>query len=79
MKKTAQITCVNGTSFWATQKEFWSYVRKGMVVLTGEHPVTGRFHGRRDQLLVIINHMILDKGAPNHLDEVLRSRRKMRP
>lgn len=78
VKKTARIICGNDNSFWATQKQFWRWVREGLVVVTGDYPLTGRFRGRREHLLVMIQHTVLDKGAPIHLEEVLDSRRQQK-
>jgi len=75
VKKTARIVCSNGNTFWSTQKQFWGWVREGHVVVTGDYPLTGRFRGRREHLLVMIQHTILDKGSPIHMEEVLDSKR----
>jgi hypothetical protein len=47
-------------------------VREGVVVQTGNHPLTGRFRGRDDQLLITIQHTVLNKATPTHTAEVLR-------
>jgi hypothetical protein len=47
-------------------------VREGVVVQTGNHPLTGRFRGRDDQLLITIQHTVLNKATPVHTGEVLR-------
>lgn len=78
-KKTARIVCANENEFWTTQKQFWQWVREGLVDVTGQHPLTGRFAGRREKLLVMIRHVILDKGSPNHKQEVLDTYTKLRP
>ena len=48
-------------------------VREGVVNQTSDYPLTGRFRGRDDQLLVLINHVVLNKATPIHTDEVLQS------
>ena len=78
VKKTARIVCANGNTFWSTQKQFWQWVREGLVVVTGDFPLTGRFRGRREHLLVMIEHTILDKGAPLHLEEVLGAKKSQK-
>lgn len=78
-KKTAKIVCANENEFWTTQKQFWQWVREGLVDVTGQHPLTGRFAGKREKLLVMIRHVILDKGSPNHKQEVLDTYTKLRP
>ena len=78
-KKTARIVCANDNEFWTTQKQFWRWVREGLVDVTGQRPLTGRFAGRREKLLVMVRHVILDSGAPNHKEEVLGSYGKLKP
>jgi hypothetical protein len=72
VKKTALIICNDGKEYWITQKQFWNMVREGVVVQTGNHPLTGRFRGRDDQLLITIQHTVLNKATPIHTGEVLR-------
>lgn len=75
VKKTALIVCNNGKEYWITQKQFWSWVREGVVTQTGDYPLTGRFRGRDDQLLITINHTVLNYATPIHTHEVLKARR----
>jgi len=75
VKKTALIVCNNSKEFWITQKQFWKMVREGVVVQTGDRPLTGRFRGRDDQLLILIGHTVLNHATPIHTDEVLQTRR----
>ena len=72
IKKTALIVCNNDKEYWITQKQFWNMVREGVVVQTGDHPLTGRFRGREDQLLITIQRTVLNKATPIHTAEVLR-------
>jgi len=72
VKKTALIICNDGKEYWITQKQFWNMVREGVVVQTDNHPLTGRFRGRDDQLLITIQHTVLNKATPIHTGEVLR-------
>jgi hypothetical protein len=78
-KKTARIVCVNDNEFWVTQKQFWTWVREGLVDVTGQNPLSGRFGGKRERLLVMVRHVILDNGSPNHKQEVLDQYRKLKP
>lgn len=71
VKKTALIVCNNGKEYWITQKQFWNMVREGVVVQTGNQPLTGRFRGRDDQLLITVQHTVLNKATPIHTSEVL--------
>lgn len=50
-------------------------VREGVVNQTGDYPLTGRFRGRDDQLLIMIQHIVLNKATPTHTEEVLGSNR----
>lgn len=79
MKKTARIVCSNNNDFWATQKQFWAWVREGLVEVTSQRPLTGRFGGRREKLLVMVRHVVLDNAAPEHKHEVLRAYEKLPP
>lgn len=78
-KKNARIVCVNDNEFWTTQKQFWLWVREGLVDVTGQNPLTGRFGGRREKLLVMVRHVILDNANPIHKQSVLDSYAKLPP
>jgi hypothetical protein len=78
-KKTARIVCANDNEFWTTQSQFWKWVREGLVDVTGQNPLTGRFGGKREKLLVMVRHVILDTGSPHHKQEVLDSYTKLKP
>lgn len=75
VKKTALIICNDGKEYWITQKQFWNMVRESVVVQTGDQPLTGRFRGRDDQLLITLNHTVLNKATPLHTAEVLHASR----
>ncbi len=75
VKKTALIICNDGKEYWITQKQFWTMIREGVVVQTGDQPLTGRFRGRDDQLLITLQHTILNKATPIHTAEVLSAAR----
>ena len=72
-KKNARITTNNDLEYWITQKEFWNMVREGVVIQTGEFPLSGKFRGREDQLLIMIQHVVLNTATPMHTEEVLGS------
>lgn len=78
-KKTARIVCANGNEFWTTQRQFWLWVREGLVDVTGQRPLTGRFGGRREKLLAMVRHVILDNASPEHKESVLGSYSKLKP
>ena len=78
-KKTARVVCANRNEFWTTQKQFWSWVREGIVTYVGDGPLTGKFEGRREKLLVMVNHILLDDSNPAHKREVLDSYALQKP
>ncbi|MBI3653586.1 MAG: hypothetical protein HY231_21355 [Acidobacteria bacterium] len=78
-KKNARIVCANDKEFWTTQKQFWVWVREGLVDVTGQRPLTGRFAGKRERLLVMVRHVILDNANPIHKGAVLDAYAKLPP
>jgi hypothetical protein len=46
-KKTAMVICRDRKEFWTTQKQFWQWVRDGVVVQEErDQPLTGRVLSR---------------------------------
>ena len=74
-KKTARIVCSNENEFWTTQKQFWQWVREGVVTKTGDNPLTGAFRRDHEELLVLVSNTVLNLAHPNHMREALASRR----
>ena len=74
-KKTALVVCRNRKEFWTTQTQFWQWVREGIVVKTGEQPLTGLFKREHEELLVLLSNTVLNLAHPNHMREALLSRR----
>jgi hypothetical protein len=74
-KKTALVVCRDRKEFWTTQTQFWQWVREGVVVKTGDHPLTGAFSREHEELLVMLSNTVLNLAHPNHLREALLSRR----
>jgi hypothetical protein len=74
-KRTAKIVCRNGNNFWTTQKQFWSWVRAGLVKQTGNRPLKGIIVQEAELKLIMRNHTILDLAAPTHLAEMTRINR----
>ena len=74
-KKTALIICQDKKQFWTTQAQFWQWVRDGIVVKTGEQPLTGLFKREHEELMVLLSNTILNLAHPNHMREALLSRR----
>lgn len=77
-KRTALVLTHDGGSFWTTQTEFWQWARTGVVRKVGDAPLTGVFRCRDEEKKVVLGHVILNLGAPNHLQEVLAARRAAR-
>ena len=74
-KKTALVVCRDRKEFWTTQAQFWQWVREGVVVKTGERPLTGAFQREHQELMVMLSNTVLNLAHPNHLREALLSRR----
>lgn len=75
VKKTALILCNNNKRYWIRQRQFWDLVRDGIVTQTGDQPLRGRFRGRDDQLLILINHVVFNLATPEHTSDVLHTGR----
>ena len=74
-KKTALVICRDRKQFWTTQTQFWQWVREGVVVKTGERPLTGAFNREHEELMVVLSNTVLNLAHPNHLREALSARR----
>lgn len=74
-KRTALVVCRDRKQFWTTQKQFWQWVRDGVIVKTGEQPLTGQFVREHEELMVVMGNAILNLAHPNHLRETLSTRR----
>jgi hypothetical protein len=74
-KKTALVICRDRKEFWTTQKQFWQWVREGVVVKSGDNPLTGNFRRDHEELLVLVSNTVLNLAHPNHMREALASRR----
>ena len=74
-KKNALILCRDRKRFWTTQKQFWQWLREGVIVKTGDSPLTGAFVRRDEENLILVGHTVLNRACRVHLDEVLASRR----
>ena len=71
-RKTARVVCASNNEFWTTQKQFWAWAREGIVTYMSDDPLTGKFEGRREKLLVLVNHMVLDDSVPEHKAHVMK-------
>ncbi len=74
-KRTALVICRDRKEFWTTQAQFWQWVREGIVIKTGEQPLTGLFKREHEELLVLLSNTVLNLAHPNHMREALLSRR----
>ena len=72
-RKTARVVCASRNEFWTTSKQFWDWVREGIVTYLSDDPLTGKFEGRRDKLIVMVNHVLLDDSVPEHKTHVLKA------
>ncbi len=70
-KKTALVICRDRKQFWTTQTQFWQWVREGIVVKTGEQPLTGLFKREHEELMVLLSNTVLNLAHPNHMREAL--------
>lgn len=77
-KRTAKIVCPNGEKFWTTQKQFWQWMRAGIIQKTGDRPLKGIITDKTELKLIMRNHTILNMSAPNHLAEVINANRMKR-
>ena len=74
-RKTALIICRDRKEFWTTQKQFWQWVREGVIVKTHDSPLTGTFLREHGDLMVLVSNTVLNLAHPNHMREALLSRR----
>ena len=77
-KRTAKIVCPNGKNFWTTQKQFWQWIRSGIIRQTNDRPLKGIIVSEEAFKLVLRNHTVLNLSAPIHFSEVMRSQRLKR-
>ena len=74
-RKTALIICQDRKQFWTTQAQFWQWVRDGIIVKTGDQPLTGLFKREHEELMVLLSNTVLNLAHPNHMREALLSRK----
>jgi hypothetical protein len=74
-KKTALVICRDRKQFWTTQKQFWQWVREGVIEKTEDRPLTGAYLREYDELMVLVSNTVLNLAHPNHMREALLSRR----
>ena len=74
-RNTARVICRDRKEYWTTQKQFWQWVREGVVVKTQDRPLTGAFRREYEELMVLVSNTVLNLAHPNHMREALLSRR----
>ena len=74
-KKNALILCRDGNQFWTTQKQFWQWIREGVIVKNGDAPLNGSMVRIDEEKMVVIANTVLNLACPNHLREALSQRR----
>ena len=74
-KRTALIVCRDRKQFWTTQAQFWQWLREGVVIKVSERPLTGAFVRQNEELMVLLQHTVLNLAHRNHLREALCARR----
>ena len=75
-RNTARVICRDRKEFWTTQKQFWQWVREGVIVKTDDNPLTGTFLREYGELMVLVSNTVLNLAHPNHMREALLSRRR---
>ena len=74
-KKTALIVCRDRKEFWTTQKQFWQWIRDGVITKVADKPLTGAFLRHYEELMVVRSNTVLNLARPNHMSEAIASRR----
>jgi len=75
LKRNALVVTHDNSQFWTTQKQFWQWMREGVIVKTSDGPLTGHFVRENEEKMVLLANMILNLSCPNHLNEALSQRR----
>lgn len=74
-KKNALILCRDRNQFWTTQKQFWQWIREGVVVKTGDNPLSGNLVRQDEEKMVVLANTVLNLACPRHLSEAIAQRR----
>lgn len=74
-KKNALVICRDGKEFWTTQDQFWQWVREKVIVKVAHNPLRGKLARKNEEYAVLINNTVLNLACPNHLREVLYTRK----
>lgn len=74
-KRNALVVSRSGQQFWTTQKQFWEWVRNGLVAKTRDAPLTGAFVREHEESFVVRQNTVLNTAHRNHFTEALASRK----
>ena len=74
-KRNALIVTRDKSEFWTTQKQFWQWVREGVIVKTADGPLTGQFVREDEDKMVVLSNTVLNRACPNHLNEALSQKK----
>lgn len=74
-KKNALVICQDGKEYWTTQSQFWQWVRERIIMKVDDYPLKGKFVRENEEKTVVICNTVLNLACPNHLREVIYSRR----
>ena len=68
-KRNALVVCRDSNQFWTTQKQFWKWVREGVILKTADNPLKGCFIRADEEKMIVVGNTILNLACPNHLQE----------
>ena len=74
-KKNALVITHDKIEFWTTQKQFWQWIREGIIVKTADGPLCGHFVRENEEKMVVLSNTVLNLACPNHLNEALSQKR----
>jgi hypothetical protein len=77
-KKSAKIIYSGGGAAWVSPKQFWRWVKDGIVEYISEPPLTGKFLAQPEKFIVNVEHTLLDMSCPEHLQAVVAVKRQQR-
>ena len=74
-KRSARVEFVNGTKFYATASDFWSWVKRGFVRHTGDNPLVGEVAQETEFRLILVGHTVFNPNEREHLSEVMNAKK----
>lgn len=76
-KRSAKVICLDG-SVWVSPRQFWTWVKDGIVDYVSEPPLTGKFRGQSEKFIVSIEHTLLDVTCAEHRQAVLAAKHRLK-